>query len=95
MSKRRSAGDWVWLRSGAGFTDESNRLKVEILANTEENNRLMKYFGAPCMLFCGDNECIEFTEVLTEPDPEYDNKRHILYHVSECQMFDEQQNEDK
>jgi len=83
MSKRRSAGEWVWLQKYSGFVVESNRLKAEI--QPEEDNDWM-----PCS-FCDDPECREWSNLWTEPDPQCDGKRHLLCHVSECQMHDEKQ----
>jgi hypothetical protein len=83
MSKRRKAGDWVWLSANAGFVGESNRLKAEIQPEPEQD---LDY----CML-CDDEGCREWSTLFTEPDPLHDGKRHTLYHVSECQMFDEKQ----
>jgi hypothetical protein len=86
MSKRRNAGDWVWLKAGSGFCGESNRLKAEI--QPEEN-------WDPCMLGCDDEDCREWPNVWTEPDPDNNNKRYNMCHVSECEMFDEPQSADK
>jgi len=80
MSIRRKPGDWVWVKAGTGFTDESNRLKVEI----------QDQGCSPCFL-CNDPECTEWDTLWTEPDPENSNKRHMLCHVAECEMFDEKQ----
>ena len=85
MSRRRKPGDWVWLRSNSGFVGESNRLKAQILDQG----------GDPCWGpsagGCDDPECVEWPTLLTEPDPLHGGKRHMLCHVSECQMFDEKQ----
>lgn len=78
MSKRRNAGDWVWLMPNSGFVGESNRLKVELQPDTEDL--------AFCS--CGDHDCQEW-DCWTEPDPQNDGKRHLLCHVSECRMLDE------
>ena len=86
MSIRRKAGDWVWLRAGAGMTGESNRLRAEIQADCEDDND-----PAPCLYNCGDAACREWYDLLTAPDPQANGKRHMLYHVSECEMFDEKQ----
>lgn len=84
MSIRRKAGDWVWLRAGAGMVRESARLKVELQAEADND-------PFSCGLRCGDPKCVEWSDVWTEPDPQQGNKRHALYHVSECEMFDERQ----
>lgn len=80
MSKRRKSGEWVWLLPNSGFVGESDRLKVEIPLFCSPD---------PCLLECGDPECLEYTEVWTEPDPICQMQRHCLCHVSECQMLDE------
>ena len=89
MSKRRNAGEWVWLKPNAGFCGESNRLKVEIQPEDDENSK--KYGPEKCILDCGDPNCREWVNVWTEPDPEDNDERHLLCHVSECQMCDEPQ----
>jgi hypothetical protein len=80
MSKRRKAGEWVWLEPNSGFVGESDRYKAEIQPEEEP------YSDYPCMLDCGDRECREWATLLTAP---VDGKRFELYHVSECQMRDE------
>jgi len=82
MSKRRKAGDWVWLKQNCGFVCESNRLKAEIQAEKPED-------WSPCF-YCDDPDCQEWATLWTEPDPKT-GERHMLCHVSECQMFDEKQ----
>jgi hypothetical protein len=76
MSTRRNAWDWVWL------VGESNRLKAEIQPERDRS---------PCMLRCGDADCDEWATLWTEPDPLHNGQRHVLCHISECQMFDEKQ----
>jgi hypothetical protein len=86
MSKRRCAGEWVWLRPNAGFVGESNRLKAEIMPEDVDKNA-----PYPCVLECGDDDCREWVMLHTEPDTKTDGKRHVLCHISECEMFDEPQ----
>ena len=81
MSKRRHAGEWVWLLPGAGFVGESNRLQAEIQPEDEPE-------GCP---LCNDPYCQEWSTLLTEPDPQANNARFVLFHVSECEMFSEPQ----
>ena len=81
MSKRRKIGDWVWLAPNAGFVGESNRLQAEIRPEPEA-------VQMPCSM-CSDPECREWATLWTEPIKS--EKRHMLCHVSECQMFDEPQ----
>ena len=77
MSERRQPGDWVRLGPGVGFVMESDRLRAEIQPETDPD---------PCMLDCGDPKCREWATLWTAPDPQHGDKRHALYHVSECQM---------
>lgn len=78
MSKRRNAGDWIWLMPNSGFVGESHRLKAEIQPEDDPS---------PCMFDCDDDKCAEWSTLLTEEDG--DRGRHTLCHVSECQMLDE------
>lgn len=84
MSKRRQAGDWVWLKANSGFVGESNRLKAEIQPEKDSE-------WAPCLFDCGDEDCREWANLWTEPDPKANGKRHSLCHVAECEMFDQRQ----
>jgi len=84
MSKRRKPGDWVWPSPGSGYIKNSNRLRVEIQPEDED---AFDY----CDLDCGDPDCRCWATTLTEPDPEREGYRHMLTHVSECQMHDEPQ----
>lgn len=79
MSKRRKPGDWVQLLPHSGYVCESDRLLAQI--QFEEN-------PPPCFDDCGDDNCVEWTNLLTEPDPENNGKRWPLCHVSECLMSD-------
>lgn len=81
MSTRRKAGDWVWLKAHAGMVGESWRLKAEIRPEQDP---------PPCFL-CDDPDCVEWTDLWTEPDIKSNGRRYLLCHVSECQMFDERQ----
>ena len=82
MGKQRKVGDWVWLSSHAGFSGSSWRLKAEIQDEGDEPEQ--------CFI-CNDPQCREWSNLWTEPDPQQHGERHLLCHVSECQMFDEQQ----
>jgi hypothetical protein len=84
MSNRRTAGDWVRLRSHTGFVGDSDRLRAEIQPEADGET------PPPCLL-CWDPNCREWTNLLTEPDPQDANRRHLLCHVSECQMLDSPQ----
>jgi hypothetical protein len=81
MSKRRKPGDWVRLIPGVGFVGESNRLPAQI------QEECSGYRGW-CFNDCGDPDCREWATLWTAPDPEHGGKRHMLCHVSECQMLD-------
>lgn len=80
MSKRRTAGEWVRLKPYSGFVVESDRLRAEIQPEEDE--------PAPCLGLCDDDECREWATLLTERDPLANDERHMLCHVSECQMLD-------
>ena len=79
MSKRRKVGDWVWLKGNCGFVGDSDKLKAEI-----RDDGCMGCFSK-----CGDEDCVEWSTLWTEPDNNDDGKRHMLCHVSECEMFDD------
>lgn len=79
MSKRRSPGDWVRLGPNSGFVGDSDRLRAEIQDDG---------FEGWCLLECADSDCREWVTLLTEPDPQAGGQRHMLCHVSECQMHD-------
>jgi len=76
MSKRRSPGDWVWLKPNCGFVGQSNRYKMEIQSGEEPEH----------CFHCDDRECKEWPTLWTVA---IDGKRYPLHHVSECQMLDE------
>jgi len=88
MSKRRKPGDWVWPSPGSGFIQNSHRLRVEIQPEDED---AFDY----CCLDCGDPDCRCWANSLTEPDPKREGYRHMLHHVSECEMYDEKQPDPK
>ena len=84
MSIRRKEGDWVWLKANCGFTSASNLLKAEIMG--DDHGCLSPCFG---INGCDDKDCKEWSTLWTEPDQ--NGERHMLCHVSECEMFDEPQ----
>lgn len=43
------------------------------------------------MYDCDDDDCREWTNLWTEPDPENDEKRWPLSHVPECSMMDDKE----
>lgn len=104
MSKRRKHGDEVWLSPNSGFTGESAKFKVRIIADERYNPT---YFEpklgentsiSGCVLECGDEWCGEWpnVEIVDVTD---ESRRHLvghhLCHVSECEMHDEPQTEGK
>ena len=58
---------------------ESARLLAQIQPETDL---------LPCTLDCDDPDCVEWSTLWTEPDPAADGRRHVLCHVSECEMND-------
>lgn len=81
MSKRRKVGDWVYIRNAFGDQKAIATLRFEI--QPEEA------LGEPwwCTLGCKDEDCVEWTTMLSEPDSEGD--REYVYHCNECEMSDE------
>lgn len=77
MSKRRKIGDWVWVRPGAGFGASRGEWATIIDWESNREEEL-----APCVI-CFDDDCREFGDLETDDG-------HMLYHVSECEMFDEE-----
>jgi hypothetical protein len=60
---------------------ESNRLLAQIQYEPENG-------WAPCLLDCGDPDCREWNTLWTEADPQHEERRWILTHISECEMSD-------
>ena len=79
MSTRRKPGDWIRPKPDAGMCGDSSRLLAQIQPETDPMH---------CFRDCGDRACREWATLWTEPDPESGNKRHVLCHVSECEMDD-------
>lgn len=76
MSKHRQAGEVVRLKCCPEF------LAVICIEEKVQGNWYIDW----CKRECGDNDCREWSSVLTASDTEGLNKWH--YHVSECQMKD-------
>jgi hypothetical protein len=76
MSKRRQAGDWVWMRTYAGFVQSEKPQRGQI--------RPESYGAQWCMLDCGDPDCREWLDVWRADGVG-------LCHVSECEMFDSEE----
>jgi len=83
MPKKRKPGEWVSLSSNQGFVGDSDRLRVQILEESDP---------PPSMEICCETgeRCggREWSNLMTEPDPLNNGKRHLLCHVCECQMSD-------
>ena len=62
---------------------ESDWLQAEIQHEDSETH----------CFFCDDPDCREWGTLFTEPDPLQNGERHVICHVSECDMFDERQRE--
>lgn len=83
MSKRRKPGDWVYLPAYGGACKLPPALKVQI--QPEDDSTFDPHYG------CEDPDCRRWAVVLSEPDMEREGYRHKIQSVSECMMFDEQQ----
>lgn len=77
MSKRRERGDWVWLLPNSGFYTNSHLQKVQLYSQRDY-----------CLLSCGDLDCREWDVAAYPTEP--GECALLLWHVSECQMLDEQ-----
>lgn len=72
MTKHRQPGDWVWVKSYAGFVKSNAPMRAQI-----QNDN-----GEPwCFKNCGDDECFEWSTLHTD-------KGDMLCHVNECDMYD-------
>lgn len=72
MTKHRKVGDWVWLKSYAGFLSSTAPMYAQIKDDG----------GAPwCFKEGCDKDCYEWATLLTD-------KGEMLCHVNECDMFD-------
>lgn len=78
MSKRRSSGDIVWKRPGAGFIGVGSLVKIVPEDDDEWSG---------CMLGCGDDECREWC-TCWECDEDGNPLGGVACHVSECEMSD-------
>lgn len=89
--KQRKPFEWVQLPVNTGFVSESHRLRVQILPeNYYAPPGTPDEEPPPCMgLDCdGRYDGREWSNVLTEPDPQNGGRRHNLCHVCECRMMD-------
>lgn len=78
MSKRRTPGEIVIKKAGAGFCGQRLVIKIPLTAIGEEFDY--------CMVSCDDNDCKEYANL--EVIDEKGNVIGPIYHVSECQMED-------
>ena len=76
MSKRRKIGDKVWVVPYAAFGASKGQWATIADWPTNQTDELM-----PCMLGCGDDDCMEFCDLITDDG-------RAFYHVSECEMLD-------
>lgn len=83
MAKRRKAGDWVILDRCSGFY--TGGPLIGQIDPHEKND------GTPCILDCGDPNCLEWANIFV-PRPDAPDGIQDLYHVSECQMSDVPEN---
>ena len=98
MSKRRSPGEIVKRDAGSGFvgSEEPSLVKVpegrayeyDMVVGPDGNFTLQINEGGeatPCLMGCGDTYCREWAnlEIMNGP-----HKGDFMYHISECQMED-------
>lgn len=76
MSKRRQIGDRVWVTKYAAFGASKGQWATIIDWKSNQKDEL-----EPCSLSCGDDECIEWNDLVAENGTPF-------YHVSECEMLD-------
>ncbi len=88
MSKRRQAGDIIYKQPWAGFVGQGN---LGVIQDENPDDHI------PCMLGCGDENCVEWANVHLLPGNNLEEAKEALerkeflgaaYHVSECQMAD-------
>jgi hypothetical protein len=78
----KSIGDKVWISRWAGFQPSGKwGIIADSLGNRESLTDLA--FHA-CMYDCGNENCHEWCDILFDDGS-------WAYHVSECQMFEEEQ----
>ena len=89
MSKRRNAGDIIYKQPYAGFTGQQ---AYAVIQEEDPDDHI------PCMLDCGDAECVEWINIFLLPGDSLADAAKALereeylgaaYHVSECQMADD------
>ena len=91
MSKRREAGDIIYKLPYAGFTGQQ---AYGVIQEEDPDDHI------PCMLDCGDAECVEWIDIYLLPGDslaeaaealEREEYLGVAYHVSECQMADDKE----
>ena len=89
MSKRRNPGDIIVKLPYAGFVGQT---AYAVIQEEDTDDHI------PCMLDCGDPECVEWIDVFLLPGDSMAEATEALkreeylgsaYHVSECQMADD------
>jgi hypothetical protein len=86
MSKRRKIDDRVWVKPGSSFGACKGEWATIINSPSNEPDELF-----PCFLYpdyCDDPECLEWNDLHSE------ERDMPFYHVCECQMFDEPQDQE-
>ena len=89
MSKRREAGEIIYKLPYAGFVGQT---AYGVIQEEDPDDHI------PCMLSCGDAECVEWIDVWLLPGDSRAEAIEALkreeylgaaYHVSECMMADD------
>ena len=91
MSKRRNAGDIIYKLPWSGFVGQGN---FGVIQEEDIDDHI------PCMLDCGDAECVEWIDIFLLPGDSLVEAAEALereeylgaaYHVSECRMADDKE----
>ena len=98
---RVQEGDIVWKKPGAGFTGVGCYVEIRDDDCLHENASYIHDIEnhIPCMLNCGDNNCIEWATAwvidgadnLEEARKLADTGKYAraVYHLSECEIFED------
>ncbi len=81
MSKRRKAGDRVWVRRDAAFGMSAGEWAMIV----DENTKLVPDgFTTPCPYDCGDPDCRQWGNMKC-----VDRDNEVVFkYVTECEMYD-------
>jgi hypothetical protein len=82
MSKRRRPGEIVARRPGSCFCGSVEPALVRL---SDESDGELHDCDHPCMMHCGDDDCVEWANVQVVGG-EHDGG--WMYHLPECQMSD-------